>query len=131
MSRKNVNYTAVDAARPAREGVDVTTPVAGFYRMRLRSGGVRGGVRLYYGPPLDPVTGEELDRGWRWQAEFDGYEIEFERVWPQCTGDPITEQEYGGYCRRRRWAEQNAPDSAYADPMRKLDLLSSDEALPF
>ena len=44
------------------------TPIPGFYRMRLRSGGQPVGVRVWFGPPADPVTGEELDRSWRWQA---------------------------------------------------------------
>lgn len=111
--------------------VDVTTPVAGFFRFRLHGGAVRGGVRIWYGPPLDPVTGEELDRSWRWQAEFDGEPIPFDRVWPACAGEPITEQEYQRFVARKRWAEQHAPDSAYADRAKRHDPLSSSSPLPF
>ena len=57
MSRAALSYTDRSPARRF-DGVDVTTPVAGYYRARLVSGGVRGGVRLFYGPPKDPVTGE-------------------------------------------------------------------------
>lgn len=104
--------------------VDVTRPAEGYYRFRLRSGSVFGGVRIWYGAPLDPVTGEELDRSWRWQAQFNGELIDLDRVWPTCAGDPITEDEYRTYCARQSWAAQNAPRSAYADPRKRIDPLS-------
>lgn len=133
MSRKAIDYTA-PLARPALRvvgGVDVSEPVAGYYRYRLRSGGIRGAVRLWFGPPHDPVTGEEMDRGWRWQAEFDGLPVDFDRCWPACAGDPISEAEYWQYLARRKWAEENAPDSAFANPRKRYDPLSSDTPLPF
>lgn len=111
--------------------VDVTKPVEGYFRHKLRSGGVYGGIRIWYGAPLDPVTGEELDRSWRWQAQFNGMLVEFDQVWPVCAGDPISEAEYQTYCTRQRWAEQNAPASAYADPRKRVDLLSTANPLPF
>lgn len=132
VSRRPISYA--DAKRTMDRvfsGLDVERPVAGYYRFRLRSGGVRGGVKLWYGPPHDPVTGEELDRSWRWQAEFEGEPIEFDRVWPQCAGDPITETEYRRLCARKSWAEQHAPNSAYADRSRRIDPLSPDTPLPF
>jgi hypothetical protein len=110
---------------------DVSTPQAGYFRHRLHGGAVRGGVRIFYGPPADPVTGEVLDRSWRWQAEFDGEPIDFDRVWPDCTGDPISAEEYRTYVARRRWAEQHAPDSSYAERSRRRDPLSTSEPLPF
>lgn len=113
------------------EGIDVTQPAEGFYRTRLRAGAVRGGVRIWFGPPLDPVTGEELDRSPRFQAEFDGSYIEIDRVWPECAGDPISEAEYRRYCARKAWAEQHAPNSAYADRTRRLDPFDSQTPLPF
>lgn len=111
--------------------VDVTTPVAGFYRQRLGRDTVIGGVRLWFGPPHDPVTGEEMDRSWRWQAEFNGEPIEFDRVWPVCAGDPIIEDDYRRYCARVAWARQHAPDSAYAETGRRIDPLSTSTPLPF
>jgi hypothetical protein len=108
------------------EGFDASTPVAGCYRFRLRSGAVRRGVRIHFGPPCDPITGEELDRGWRWQATLDdGSLVDIERVWPVCADDPITEAEYRAYCERHAWAQQNAPQSAYADPRKRVDPLSA------
>jgi hypothetical protein len=111
--------------------VDVTTPQAGWYRFRLRSGGIRGAVRIWHGPPHDPVTGEELDRSWRWQAEYLGEPIDFDRCWPTCASEPITEIDYNRLCLRADWARNHAPDSAYADPSRKHDALSAQSPLPF
>lgn len=111
--------------------VEIAAPVAGFYRHKLRSGSIAGGVRLFYGPPRDPVTGEELDRSWRWQAEFNGQPVDFDQVWPACAGAPITAAEYQTYIARQRWAEENAPDSAYADPRRKYNSLSASTPLDF
>lgn len=115
----------------AYSGQDISTPTAGFFRHRLRSGSVDVGVRIWNGPPADPVTGELLDRSWRWQALVNGEPIDFDRVWPGCAGDPITEAEYRRFCARQDWARKQAPDSAYAQPSRKIDLLSPTHPLPF
>ena len=112
--------------------LDVSTPVAGFYRMKLGAGTVKVGIKLWYGPPHDPVTGEELDRSWRWQAIVDdGAYIDFERVWPACGKEPIAEADFNARAHRRAWAEQHAPDSAYAARGRKYDPLSTNTPLPF
>jgi hypothetical protein len=131
MARPHHSYS--ERAEPRRfEGIDVTEPtLPGYYRARLVSGGVRGGVKIWFGAPLDPVTGEELDRSHRWQALFDGEYVDFDRVWPVCAGDPISEAEYRRYCGRKTWAEQNAPDSAYALRTRRLDPLSDNSPMPF
>lgn len=113
------------------EGLDVSTPTAGLYRYRLRSGAIYGAVRIWHGPPLDPVTGEELDRGWRWQATFNGEYIDLERVWPACGRMPIDQAEYDRLTRQAEWARDAAPDSAYADHRKKIDRLSLDTPLPF
>lgn len=111
---------------------DVSKPEAGFFRVKLSSRSVAVGVRIHYGPPLDPVTGEELDRSWRWQAEVNGEPYgDFDRVWPACAGEPISEQRYREYCERQRWARENAPNSSHAEPGRPHDPLSTDTLLPF
>ncbi len=111
---------------------DVSKPKAGFFRVKLSSRSVAVGVRIHYGPPLDPVTGEELDRSWRWQAEVNGEPYgDFDRVWPACAGEPISEQRYREYCERQRWARENAPNSSHAEPGRPHDPLSTDTLLPF
>lgn len=129
MSRAFVDYTKGGDAPGDFKGFDPSVPVAGYYRFRLRSGGVRGVVRIWHGPPHDPVTGEEMDRSWRWQAQFNGEYIDVDRVWPTCAGDPTDEQHYRRAIARQKWAQENAPGSAYADPRAKHDPLSA--PLPF
>jgi hypothetical protein len=107
------------------------TPVAGFYRMKLRRDGVYAAIRVWYGPPLDPFTREEMDRSWRWQAEAGGRPIDLERVWPQCAKEPIDQKQFTRLLMQSAWSRENAPDSGHADPTRKLDLLSPDTPLPF
>jgi hypothetical protein len=132
VSRPPVTYADVaQTMRRVFAGTDVSQPVAGFYRFRLRSGGIRGVVRIHYGPPCDPLTGEELDRSHRWMAHFNGELIEFDRAWPQCCGEPVDEAEYRIACGRQEWARKHAPDSSYADPRKRRDPLDPSEPLPF
>lgn len=128
MTRAYVDYS--DRSQTRRfEGLDVSEPVEGFYRFRLRSGGVFGVVRLRFGPPDDPITGEPLDRYWRWQAHFNGELIDFDRCWPACAKNPCTEADYRAAIARQAWAKQHAPDSAYADPRARHDPLTA--PMPF
>lgn len=130
MTRAPVTYAdAANTMKRVWAGADVTTPEAGFYRFRMRSGGVYGVVRLRYGPPDDPVTGEPLDRSWRWMADFNGELVDLDRVWPACAKMPTTEQEYRRAIARQAWAQEHAPDSAYADPRARHDPLSA--PMPF
>lgn len=130
MTRAKRSYAAPVAPDRVFTGTDVTEPVAGFYRFRMLSRGIRGVVRIWNGPPGDPITGEELDRSWRWQAELNGELVDdFDRVWPACAGDPVTEEDYRRAIARQDWARKNAPDSAYADPRARHDPLSA--PLPF
>jgi len=131
MIRARRDYSAPVVPVDPRSAVSAETPVAGFFRTRLRSGGVYVGVKVFYGPPLDPVTGEELDRSHRWQALVNDRPIDFDRVWPKCAGDPVTAQEYAYLTSLQGWAEENAPDSAIADPHRKIDLLDLHTPVPF
>lgn len=124
MSRAPITYADAKPAR-ATGGYDVTQPTAGTYQMRLIAGGPKVGIRIFYGPPLDPVTGEELDRSWRWQAEANGQPIDLERVWPQAGREPITPEEHAYLVEMARWAERNAPDAPAANPRRKIDLLAA------
>jgi hypothetical protein len=111
---------------------DVSQPVAGFFRHRLARGTVVCGVEIRFGAPLDPVTGEELDRTPRWMAFVDGeYFDDWNRIWPACTGSPITEAEYRALIARREWARQHAPESAYAEVGRRVDPLSRATPLQF
>ena len=132
MTRDATPYASRDARQVNVAGsTSIAEPVAGFYRCRLRSGSVIGGVRLWFGQPADPLTGELMDRSLRWMAEFDGEPVEFDRVWPTCAGSPITETEYRALVARREWAKQHAPESAYAQPGKRIDLLSTSNPMPF
>lgn len=125
MSRAHRDYTDRSAGERSFEGFDVEKPMPGYYRMRLRGGAVWGVVKIWWGQPADPITGETLDRSYRWQAHFNGELIEFDRAWPACARQPATEADYHNAIRRQEWAQQHAPTSAYADPRARLDPLDA------
>lgn len=96
----------------------------GFFKTRLAKGGRLVGVRIWHGPPVDPVTGEVLDRSWRWQCEVEGEEFSLEKVWPYCTRWPSDAEEYEHLKSLRAWGVEHMPDSPEANPYRKAtDLL--------
>jgi hypothetical protein len=105
--------------------VDIENPTPGIYRLRLRSGAVYSAIRLWYGPPSDPVTGEEMDRMHRWQATANGQPIPYERVWPACEAEPIDQAEYDHLMKTFEWGKTHAPDSPQANPHKRVDPLSA------
>lgn len=123
MSRERLDYSARSDVQT--DGFDPDTPVEGYYRTRLRMGGIFVGIRIWYGAPLDPETGDELDRSWRWQALANGEPVLLERVWPRCAGDPIDAAEYQYLASVQTWAKQNAPNSPQANPMRWINPLTA------
>lgn len=125
MSRAYVDYTARTEAAEAFNGYSTEVPTEGYYRTRLRSGGVYVGVRIWFGQPLDPETGDEMDRSLRWQAMCNGRYIDLDRVWPKCGREPIDEAEYHYLAGLQDWGEENAPDSALADPRRRVNHLNT------
>lgn len=133
MARQKTTYSVRrEWERPAGYGINVSEPIAGFYKVKLSRDTVLRAVHLVYGPPRDPITGEELDRSWRWMAFLDdGSLANFDDIWPKCARDPITEIDWKQSVARTEWAKINAPDSAYANPRKRRDPLSKDEPLPF
>lgn len=123
--RPFLRYDSPHAHVIAQPGIDADTPTAGFYRMRLRSGGAYVGVRIWHGLPVDPATGEEMDRAACWNAKINGTWSSIDHVWPRCAGEPINPQEYEHLCGQQAWAAKHAPTSALADPRRKIDPLTS------
>jgi hypothetical protein len=93
--------------------------------MRLRRGAVWSAIRLWHGPPLDPETGEELDRAHNWQATANGKPIDLDRVWPVCCHEPIDQKEYDYLLSRIAWGKKHAPDGADANPHRPADPLTT------
>jgi hypothetical protein len=79
-------------------------------------------IRIWLGAPLDPLTGEELDRSPRWQAERNGHQVDVDAVWPFCSADHIDEAEYRYMLATHEWAVENAPNSPEASPRTKIDL---------
>lgn len=105
--------------------VDVEEPVAGLYALRLRRNAVRSAIKVWHGPPVDPDTGEEMDRAPRWQATANNRPIDLDRVWPVCAKEPISQADYDYLLARVEWAKRHAPKSPDANPHKAADPLTS------
>ena len=102
-------------------------PTAGCYRFKLRRGAPPVALRFWLGPPIDPDTGEEMERSPRWQCRVNGTElVPVERYWPQCARDPISLEEHNRLCRLSATLD---PASPYYDPTRPIDRLKT--PMPF
>lgn len=118
-----------------RHGADALA--AGFYLLQSTRGTrVDIPVRVWFGAPEDPETGEELDRSPRWQIKI-GFQLledepmrigaiwfnDITDVWPTCARRPIDEVEYRYRLERASWAGQYDPEDAHGqiggliDPM--------------
>jgi hypothetical protein len=131
MSRAPLVYADAERAAPVAGGYSVEAPTAGWYRYRLVAGGHPVAIRIWFGAPLDPVTGEELDRSHRWQATANGEAVDLDRVWPACGREPINATESAYLTGLAAWAQEHAPDSPQANPRKRIDLLNADTPLPF
>lgn len=125
MARASITYGDRQAQTRTFDGFDADTPVAGHYRMRLRSGAVFVGIRIWHGAPLDPETGDEMDRSHRWQAQANGRPIDLARVWPKCAAMPIDQAEYAYLTSLQDWGEQHAPASPQANVSQRINPLTS------
>ncbi len=104
-------------------------PVPGYYRIKLVKGGPFVGAEIKYEPPLDPVTGEVLDRSWLWRAIIDGvaepirgYQPTRKVWWIWERGEMIDEAMYRFLLEDRAWARKWAKSSAEANPTKTVDL---------
>ena len=104
----------------------VDIPEAGYYKRRFVRGGPWVPVRLWFGAPRDPITGDELERSHRWQAEVRGLavtdEIEVLDTWIGCAGNPITETEYADMLSKIEHAETRDQRLPEFKPDQKIDL---------
>lgn len=115
MTRSTVPYSERRPyTPPAGYGFNPDKPVPGHYRLRVH--GVAQGIRIWFGAPLDPVTGDELDRGPRWQAERNGEPVDLEHVWPRCAADKITADEYAYLTQLARWTDDAGVQAS--DPLQ-------------
>lgn len=102
-------------------------PIAGCYRATLTRGGPPVALRFWMGPPVDPETGEEMDRAPRWQCRLNGAElVPVERFWPGCARDSISLEDHDRLCELNRTLD---PADPYYDPRRPIDRLKT--PLPF
>ncbi len=100
------------------------------YAVTLARGAVKVGLCLEFSRPIDPVTGERLDRSPTWKAFRDGHVedvfdciIEFDPDGePVVKGERITEAEYEYLLQDRAWARQHSPDAPEANPRKRVDL---------
>lgn len=100
----------------------VDIPEVGFYKARMVRGGPWTAIKIWFAPTNDPETGEPLDRSPRWHATRNGIEIDVWRVWPGCSGRPITEDEY----EKMIWAQLDAAlgdrDDPVLSPTRPIEI---------
>lgn len=107
--------------RPGKlSGADA--PDEGYYAVRIVKGGPRVACKIWFGCPLDPLTGEELDRSPRWCALRNGAEVHVFEIWPYCAREPITEAEYNHLLAVYDWAFKNGANDPAANPDKPIDL---------
>lgn len=111
--------------------------VEGHY-LHNRRGHVALPVRVWFGPSIDPGTGLEDDRSWRWHVTIAGDSlIEDERdpgfvpiarlddVWPRCRREETTISETAYRQARVAYARATDPDDPFGHPQGRLDLLTA------
>jgi hypothetical protein len=134
--------TVEDLFDPSPEGADAPRP--GLFQL-YRRGRPEQPVKIWFGPPLDPLTRQPLERSHRWnmllndepvsadptfrEPEGDPYAPWWGDVWPQCSGSPIAPGHYAYLVASIRHARQHDPEHPFARPDRKIDLRTA--PLPF
>ena len=112
-----------DAFRRERAGVD-DVEEGHFLLTRWRAGKIAIPIRIWFGPPNDPETGEPLDRSWRWNVEINGHDAndpqrparigdrevhDLVGIWPECKANPISAADYALTVAEAIWAESYDP----------------------
>ena len=114
---------------PAR----IDRPRIGFYKRRLVKGGVFVPVVIYRPCPIEmqghwsdrePPTFQHIDRWPHLAALENGEPVDVTRVWPSCSGRPISLDEYEFMLADRDWCAAYAPDDPKARPYRPVDPLT-------
>jgi hypothetical protein len=115
-----------------------------FLLKKRRAGRIDVPVRVFFGPPLDPDTGEEMDRAPLWQLEINGVNAGYperpacisgrpvdslEGIWPECKSEPIDKAEYDYRVARADWAEQHDENDPFGGTGAKVDPMTA--TLPF
>jgi hypothetical protein len=74
--------------------VNVGDPVPGLYRARRSARHPWRPVRIFYHEPVDPETGEPLDRPRPLTATIGGKYVNPFVIWSWCADKPIDQAEY-------------------------------------
>lgn len=102
-----------------------------FYRMRLVKAGPLCGIKIWYGPPVDPADGLPMwERPYMHRCAVNGVDTPIDDVAPWIAdgtgdttrGDEIDEAEYLYFVEQRLWAVTHAPDDPAAKPRSRVDL---------
>ena len=107
----------------------VDRPVPGWYRRRLVKGGPWVPVLLFVPCPLDPHTGEPLDRPRHPLCLIADDPADAMEQWSWVAGQPISRAEYLYLMAVRAHAIAHEPEMPEANPRRPIDLLRA--PLPF
>lgn len=100
----------------------VDRPVPGWYRRRLVKGGPWVPVLIWQRCPLDPETGEPLDRPPVLLCLVDGEEADALDQWTWVAGNRITRADYDLMTRQAAWDRIYDPDAPAARPREAVDL---------
>lgn len=99
-------------------------------------------VRIWFGQPDDPVTGEPIDRSPRWRIQIGGVDLDEEPLtiggitftalsdfWPACMREPIDEPDYRFRIERQEWAAEYDPFDPFGETGGRIDAMTA--TLPF
>ncbi len=99
-------------------------PVPGFYSVRLRRGAAPCVAEIRWEQPLDPVTGETLDRSYRYTVRINGvFFYDDATLWKvHDYGRPISRVVHDNHIDRARWALRYDPENPICNPLRRADV---------
>ncbi len=106
--------------------LEIGRPIPGFYRLKKVRGGVWVPCLVYRPCPMNPETGEWIDRWYPLRIRLDGrvaedygHDVLMQR-WPYLR--PISEKEYTYLVHLHEWARKHAPHLPEANPREAVDL---------
>lgn len=111
------------AALAGHKPVIDATPQCGWYKRKLVKGGVFVPARIWMFQEIDRATGE-LMADEVLQCEVNGRWADPDDAWPWLCGNPISEAEFRYLAARLDHAAIHEPDDAFADPRKRVDLLT-------
>lgn len=88
-------------------------PEQGYFKRRLVKDGPWVPVSIAF-------SASQEDRSPIWVATLNGAFVDVWDVWPDCSGEPITETEYRYLMSLREWAQQ-VPSAPEANPRQSIN----------